>query len=604
MASTLESLLIKLEVDTLQMRQELRRVEGAQDEYHRKSKHVFDRIGKAVESYGATFEASLRRAGAAVLAYVGVAQALNALQTAGGLERDAKAAGLSATTFQELQFVLAKTGAEYHTLVSAGGQFAASLGELKAKGGGLYEFLDKHHRQLLDVLSQTRSTAEAYDVMAEAVSALTSADQRALLMTKAFGSEGRQLLEVFEGGAGALREARQEAHRLGAVLDEEAVAAAKRASAEYNQLTMVLGVWFKSAVVSAANAVSDLMAAGKDDALYSWATGTVDVARFSAAELARMVDLVDGRLKNLAATNGDTKEMEHLIVRLGELRHQLDVVREGANAAVVPLRGVQKEFSSQLTQRQRQNPWTVELDFSVADKFAALERQRLAAIGDTAGVIRAEYEHELEVFRRLLAQKKISEEDFAAARVELTAIAGGKIAEEYRKEREKLAELGQLIESSLSAPMRDAFDGGLKSAEHYFAAMLKGFAELTAQALVLKPLVQYITSSIGNSGVLQGLDFGVAGARAAGGPVLAGKPYLVGERGPEIVVPKSSSSVIPNNRLTGGGGSQTVYNIDARGADISVAQRIERALAEADRRRAEPVAAVGDYRRRFPQRVA
>lgn len=39
------------------------------------------------------------------------------------------------------------------------------------------------------------------------------------------------------------------------------------------------------------------------------------------------------------------------------------------------------------------------------------------------------------------------------------------------------------------------------------------------------------------------------GARAAGGPVQPGKAYLVGEQGPEIIVPPSAGMVIPNNLL-------------------------------------------------------
>ncbi|MER8845945.1 hypothetical protein [Mesorhizobium australicum] len=35
-------------------------------------------------------------------------------------------------------------------------------------------------------------------------------------------------------------------------------------------------------------------------------------------------------------------------------------------------------------------------------------------------------------------------------------------------------------------------------------------------------------------------------ARAAGGPIKAGMPYLVGERGPELVIPSASATVIPN----------------------------------------------------------
>lgn len=41
--------------------------------------------------------------------------------------------------------------------------------------------------------------------------------------------------------------------------------------------------------------------------------------------------------------------------------------------------------------------------------------------------------------------------------------------------------------------------------------------------------------------------------RAAGGPVSSGRPYIVGERGPELFVPRSSGAIIPNGRMNGGG---------------------------------------------------
>lgn len=47
--------------------------------------------------------------------------------------------------------------------------------------------------------------------------------------------------------------------------------------------------------------------------------------------------------------------------------------------------------------------------------------------------------------------------------------------------------------------------------------------------------------------------FGVAGARADGGPVSAGQTYLVGERGPELFVPKTSGTIVPNHAMGGGG---------------------------------------------------
>jgi phage-related minor tail protein len=49
--------------------------------------------------------------------------------------------------------------------------------------------------------------------------------------------------------------------------------------------------------------------------------------------------------------------------------------------------------------------------------------------------------------------------------------------------------------------------------------------------------------------------------RAAGGPVSAGRGYVVGEAGPEYFVPKSSGTIIPNNALAGMTGSGDTYNI-------------------------------------------
>jgi hypothetical protein len=43
---------------------------------------------------------------------------------------------------------------------------------------------------------------------------------------------------------------------------------------------------------------------------------------------------------------------------------------------------------------------------------------------------------------------------------------------------------------------------------------------------------------------------GGAAPKAEGGPVVAGKPYLVGERGPELIVPQKHGLVVPNDQLS------------------------------------------------------
>lgn len=55
------------------------------------------------------------------------------------------------------------------------------------------------------------------------------------------------------------------------------------------------------------------------------------------------------------------------------------------------------------------------------------------------------------------------------------------------------------------------------------------------------------TMSPGASGM--GFDASFGGAAAEGGDFLAGGPVLVGERGPEVIIPKSDMTVIPNHQI-------------------------------------------------------
>jgi len=57
------------------------------------------------------------------------------------------------------------------------------------------------------------------------------------------------------------------------------------------------------------------------------------------------------------------------------------------------------------------------------------------------------------------------------------------------------------------------------------------------------------------------------GGKARGGPVKAGGSFVVGEKGPELFVPKRSGTIIPNNKL-GGGSTNISVNVDASGSSV------------------------------------
>ena len=83
-------------------------------------------------------------------------------------------------------------------------------------------------------------------------------------------------------------------------------------------------------------------------------------------------------------------------------------------------------------------------------------------------------------------------------------------------------------------------------------------------------------SRLSQRGVVLFDDYGnayEAPARARGGPVTAGQPYTVGERGPELFVPKVAGTVLP----TGAGGSPVTVNVNVGhfiGSDESAARQL------------------------------
>ena len=70
------------------------------------------------------------------------------------------------------------------------------------------------------------------------------------------------------------------------------------------------------------------------------------------------------------------------------------------------------------------------------------------------------------------------------------------------------------------------------------------------------------------------------GKRALGGPVRGGTPYLVGERGAEVFVPRGAGTILPNGARMGGGGTvNATFHISDATNPAAVAKQVEAYLA-------------------------
>lgn len=199
----------------------------------------------------------------------------------------------------------------------------------------------------------------------------------------------------------------------------------------------------------------------------------------------------------------------------------------------------------------------------------------------------------------------------------LPSITGGPLSQEFEDIKKRLAELNDpvnqiksaadSISTAFSQSFKDIITGATSAQEalaNFFNSIASSFADLAAE-LIKEYIKLQIIGLIKNffpggglvgatnfSGVFSnptaatGFNAGVFGGpsllsgRASGGPVSANTPYIVGEKGPELFMPRNSGTIIPNNAM-GGGSTNVVVNVDASGSSVQGDQQQARQLGVA-----------------------
>ena len=148
------------------------------------------------------------------------------------------------------------------------------------------------------------------------------------------------------------------------------------------------------------------------------------------------------------------------------------------------------------------------------------------------------------------------------------------LIEKQKKMMEERKKLAQDISQTLTKGMEDAILGA-KSFKEVLKGVLDELARILLRAALLKPIEGFLTGAIG------GL-FGVPG-KAAGGPVEAGRPYMVGEVGRELFVPPVGGEIIPNYKLRPalGGGGGVAFNFGDINIESTDGPGVRAAMAEA-----------------------
>jgi hypothetical protein len=140
-----------------------------------------------------------------------------------------------------------------------------------------------------------------------------------------------------------------------------------------------------------------------------------------------------------------------------------------------------------------------------------------------------------------------------------------------------------------------AISTGTKSVKDAFRSMARDIIAQLYKVLVVQRLVGSFNAETGVGTGLVGMlmkSIPSLPANAMGGPVTGGRATIVGERGPEILVPHRSGHIIPNNKLGGQGLVINQYNNFQEGVSRSEIQSMLPKIVEASK------SAVLDARRR------
>ena len=548
------------------------------------------------------------------------------------LAKTARAIGLSVTELQRFQYAAELGGVESKALNKAMQKLAINISDV---AGGTGEAKDAFERYGISAKNADGSTRSVSDVMGQAATALegmTNKTDRASFVYDLFGARGAKVINMLQDGKAAMEAMKAEADSLGLVMSGALIQGVEDANDAILRLTSYLGNVFHRVVASLAPIITEAT-----DALRNFVQMKIDdsggIAQFSREIAVNVVKASRSMVKAFtavtnsiirfsnalgSATNiyekmfGDKRTIESINKEIASTVQHIEMLAN-ISKGNVPLIASQAPQVAKLEltilalkelistgEVLSTNPITPQIDDSAALEILDSLEARLSKITDsnvitdvsttgstlvdltpkpTADKHAREYENALDHDRRMVEfRKKI------AAREEMERNKSIELTHQYlakqsamqkagkRKDFGDLKEEGKNTLAALSGNFKAAFD--LNKSFALKDALINTYKSVST-ALSSSPFplnLGFAAIALAN-GMAQVQSIRSTQFRANGGPMSAGSPYIVGERGPELVVPNQAANVVPNSQLGGGNFTINISANDTAGFDELLTKR-------------------------------
>lgn len=556
MATTdLARLVASLELETAKYQKSMDAANKKLDRFSRDQSRLLGKVGAGFRTVTAFARGFLGVLSAG--AFVAIAK--NTAATAEGLEHLSTRLGVAADQLQAWQLIGERFGVQQNSL-NTGIQRMARRAAEAAKGTG----------EAKDAIRELGINAQQFNnlsldkkmlLLADSFSAVGSEEDKIRLAFKLFDTEGVGFLQFLKQGRTGLEELRSELD--GQLWSDEERNKLSQLNQRLTELSQTIKLKLGEVLASLLSTFDKISSTNVIDLLEKIEALELSIEksgdrqqRGGHAGGAKKKQLEELRAE-LSRILGDTQGLERTLADLeAKLVRVTTGVSQGRNAST--MQAIANEVRAQIEIVKGL------IGESKAIAAAAAPSNRTATVvaesdADATSRIKiltdmANFNDELveQTRKRVVAQRNLQQEllaPFVMTTRETADEMDALVFGTADKMKEALGSFQALFTENLVQAADGSFDQILKS-------WTRTITQMIAQAASAKLFGAFAGTSIAKS--LTGF-FG--GARASGGPVSAGKGYLVGERGPELFMPKSSGSIVPN----GGGGVQIVVN-DQRGA--------------------------------------
>lgn len=550
-----------------------------------------------------------------------VAMGKEALKSADSIGKFADRAGVTTAELQKMRYAFNLAGVGVEAVDKALLTFGKRLGKSRQGIGALEGGLKGGEEALLRKLKATRDTSEALNVMFRAMGEAETQTRKLAIADAGFGMAGLRMTAGFREGSEAFFEAKQEAERLGIVIDEKLI---RKAEALNDQMAksaeiikskfivafMMLEPWLRKT----ADGFIDLM---------QFLTGAMNFSGFERNALEEMLKNWQERLedltkqfesipdlpfwgKDIAGWVYFNKQIEEATDIVDSLREAIEKLPDATiamnkafggggfnqlrstglpgtkSATRIPLVGDEPvPFGPQLQEGSYQKM----IDLSehrfrawMKEKDALLTINRVRLRGNEGLAREIELIGEAEKIKgRGLHFKEIEE-------IEKTVQAQMRFNKQLEIQNNIVSASERIFDRAgdglISAMQRG--ESAMESFKNVALAVLFDVQREMIKLMVFAPLKKQLFDFAGGF-----FDFG--GGRATGGPVQAGKTFLVGEKGPELFSPSTNGNITPNHQLGGGvnvtlnfsTGVQSTVRAEVMGLMPVIAENVKHAVSEA-----------------------